>query len=297
MTVLFLFITSLSYSQSDTTLKLLIVTAHPDDDAAFSGTVYQFTHLLKGKADLCLITNGEGGYKYSTLAEDIYGLELTDEEVGRKNLPEIRKKELIAGCKIVGIKDFYFLEQKDHKYTNNIPEVLDSIWDVPFVTQRLEEILTKNKYDYVLVLPPTKTTHAHHSSAGILALRVIGGMKLEDRPVILAGSDYEKSDSVVKVYSGLEGYPETNINPDAPIFSFDRTTPFGFNNALNFKIISNWVIAEHKSQGTMQLLMNRGDVETYSYFAINDPTKIEKTKNLFERLKAIQFKKKEYNLN
>ena len=299
LTTLLLFISSLSFSQSnvssDTTLKLLIVTAHPDDDAAFSGMVYQFTHLLKGKADLCLITNGEGGYKYSTLAEDIYGLELTDEEVGRKNLPEIRKKELIAGCKIVGIKDFYFMEQKDHKYTNNIPEVLDSIWDVPYVTQRLEEILTKNKYDYVLVLQPTKTTHAHHSSAGILALRVIGGMKLKDRPVILAGTIKNIVDTTYTDYTGLEGYPETLINPDAPVFSFDRTTPFGFNNALNFKIISNWVIAEHKSQGTMQLLMNRGDIEMYSFFAINDPSKIEKTKNLFERLKVIQFRKKEYN--
>ena len=52
---------------------------------------------MKGSVDLALITNGEGGYKYSTLAEDIYGLELTDEEVGRKYLPDIRKKELEAG--------------------------------------------------------------------------------------------------------------------------------------------------------------------------------------------------------
>ena len=47
--------------------KILIVTAHPDDDASFAGTNYKIVHDLKGIVDLALITNGEGGYKYSTL--------------------------------------------------------------------------------------------------------------------------------------------------------------------------------------------------------------------------------------
>jgi hypothetical protein len=78
--------------------KVLVVTAHPDDDATMAGTNYKIVHDLKGTVDIALITNGEGGYKYSTLAEDIYGLKLTDEAVGRKYLPEIRKKELEAGA-------------------------------------------------------------------------------------------------------------------------------------------------------------------------------------------------------
>jgi len=76
---IFLFLISFQVqAQSDSAIKVLIVTAHPDDDALFSATVYKITHNLGGKVDLCLITNGEGGYKYSTLAEPIYRLELTE---------------------------------------------------------------------------------------------------------------------------------------------------------------------------------------------------------------------------
>ena len=72
--------------------RVLIVNAHPDDEITCSATVYKITHELKGIVDLALITNGEGGYKYSTLAESYYNLELTNEKVGRENLPRIRKQ-------------------------------------------------------------------------------------------------------------------------------------------------------------------------------------------------------------
>lgn len=75
------------FIQSGHSPKILIVTAHPDDDATFAGTNYKIVHDLKGTIDLALITNGEGGYKYSTLAEDIYGLNLRMKQSG-KYLPE-----------------------------------------------------------------------------------------------------------------------------------------------------------------------------------------------------------------
>ncbi len=71
--------------------RVLVVVAHPDDDTDFVGAVYKLTHVLGGKADLCVVTNGEGGYRYATLAEPIYGLKLTQESVGRKALPAIRR--------------------------------------------------------------------------------------------------------------------------------------------------------------------------------------------------------------
>src|SRR5689334_10565487 len=51
--------------------RVLVVVAHPDDETDFVGAVYKLTHVLGGKADLCIITNGEGGYRYATLAEPI----------------------------------------------------------------------------------------------------------------------------------------------------------------------------------------------------------------------------------
>jgi LmbE family N-acetylglucosaminyl deacetylase len=63
--------------------------------------------LLNGTVDLALMTNGEGGYRYSTLGNFIYNKELDKEEVGRAYLPAIRKQELMSGGEIVGIRNYY----------------------------------------------------------------------------------------------------------------------------------------------------------------------------------------------
>src|SRR6266513_5463315 len=63
--------------------RVLIVVAHPDDESCFAATVYEIAHNLGGTVDQLVITNGEGGYRYSLLAESYYGVKLTDEAVGR----------------------------------------------------------------------------------------------------------------------------------------------------------------------------------------------------------------------
>ena len=69
--------------------RVLAVVAHPDDDVAFAGLMYKNATHLGGLTDVCVLTNGEGGFKYATLAESIYGLQLTDEDVGRRELAAI----------------------------------------------------------------------------------------------------------------------------------------------------------------------------------------------------------------
>ncbi|HMQ68653.1 MAG TPA: PIG-L family deacetylase [Ignavibacteria bacterium] len=280
--------------------KVLVVTAHPDDDAVFAATNYKIVHDLNGVVDIALITNGEGGYKYSTLAEDIYGLELTDEEVGRKYLPEIRKKELEAGGKIIGIRDYYYFNQKDDRYITSadIKEILDSnIWDLEYIRTGLKALMESQKYDYVFILTPNLQTHAHHSSVGIIALETVSSMDINDRPIILGATYGEKNDSTDKIYDiyrGFDQYPITSVSDTIP-FIFDRTQKFSYRDALDYKIIVNWLIAEHKSQGTMQLGVNRGDYEVYWYFDINRESGKQKTRELFDKLKINYFKKKEYN--
>ncbi|MBS1518444.1 MAG: PIG-L family deacetylase [Bacteroidetes bacterium] len=277
--------------------KILVVTAHPDDDALFAGTNYKIIHDLKGTVDLALITNGEGGYKYSSLAEDIYGHQLTNEDTGRKYLPAIRKKELEAGGKIIGIRNYYYFDQKDNRYLTSefIKEILDSnIWDIGFIRSKLKEILVNGNYDFVFVMTPTKETHAHHSASAILALQAIESLEPDKRPVVLGGSGSSLSDTVNYIYRGFEGYPVTNVSDSIP-FRFDRTQKFGYKDVLNYKIVVNWLIAEHKSQGTMQLLMNRGDIENYWYYDINPESGKEKTKRLFDKLKINYYPKLEYN--
>ncbi len=67
--------------------RVLIVVAHPDDESCFSVTVYEITHNLGGTVDQLVITNGEGGYKYSLPAEAYYHAPLTEEAVGQAMLP------------------------------------------------------------------------------------------------------------------------------------------------------------------------------------------------------------------
>ena len=110
--VLFLLLTGFAVAQPPSTaapapVRALIVVAHPDDEACFAATVYEITHNLGGVVDQLVITNGEGGYRYSLLAEP-YGIALTDEAMGRAALPEIRKRELLEAGKILGVANHFF---------------------------------------------------------------------------------------------------------------------------------------------------------------------------------------------
>src|SRR5262249_15873149 len=157
--------------------NVLLVTAHPDDDALFGGAVYKITHQLGGRVDLFLVTNGEGGFHYSTLSEAIYGLKLSDEKVGRAYLPGIRKRELLAGGKIVGIGYYFFLDQEDKEFTQDVDSVLKgNLWNLELVRARLRAVLTENRYDFVFVMLPVPTTHAHHAAAAILALQRVASL-------------------------------------------------------------------------------------------------------------------------
>jgi N-acetylglucosamine malate deacetylase 2 len=280
-------------AQTDTSLKVLIVVAHPDDESGFCATVYKITHDLHGKVDFALITNGEGGYKYSTLAEAYYGEELTDPKIGRQYLPSIRKQELMNAGKILGIRNYFFLDQKDDKYGLNEKDPLDTVWDVELIKHRLTQIMTNTKYDYIFCLLPIPQTHAHHKAATILALDVVKTLPESQRPIVLGVTDANKNDTSKITFSELNGYPETKINPNAPIFTFDRSVHFGYKNALTYKIIAFWEIAEHKSQGTM-FSGNIPDYENFWYFDENDPKGISKTQSLFNRLKIIPYPVKTY---
>ena len=289
-----LFLTTLSLpSLARTSPNVLIITAHPDDESGMAATVWKITHALKGNVDLALITNGEGGYKYSSLANIIYGHELTDEDTGRALLPAIRKKELMAGGEIIGLRNYFFLDQQDHKYTLNVDSTFSYVWDTAFVAKRLARIMEQGEYDYVFCLLPTPGTHGHHKGATIMALEAVSRMEGKNRPVVLGVSTSTEGDSV-EVFKGLPGYPRTTISTGLPSFEFDRRSPFGYKNQLNYKIIVNWLIAEHKSQGTMQLGVNGGDFEEFWWFDLNDRKRFEETEELFRKLAESFFEELEY---
>ncbi len=271
-------------AQADSGVHVLLVVAHPDDDAMFAGAVYKITRFLGGQVDVALVTDGSGGYRYSQLAEPIYGLQLTDERVARQHLPAIRKRELMAGGAIVGIRNYFFLEEADPAYTENVDTVLTHVWRSDRVQTRLQEILERGRYDYVFVHLPIPNFHAHHKAASILALRAAQAVAAEHRPTVMGCFIGTKADTTMLAFDELPGYPITRVQPGLAPFVFDMTEPLDPQGRLDYRIVVNWLIAEHKSQGTMQLLVNRGEVERFWYFEVNGPQRLASTRVFFERL-------------
>lgn len=264
--------------------RVLIVTAHPDDESGCAATVYKITHELGGSADLAVITNGEAGYKYSVLANSIYGRQLTTEEVGRKELPHIRKKELMAGGSWIGLTNYFFFDQLDTYYTLDADTVLNMVWDVPWVKQRLNKIIADGKYDFVFTMLPTEETHGHHKAAGIIALQTVSEMSRTSSNVpIVLGMAGGRADST-KPYVQYRQLALTAAYTDSPVFQVDLLQKFGFNNKLDYRIVVNWLIAEHKSQGTMQTYMNMGTSENFVYFQMNGTSRIGEVEKLFNAL-------------
>ena len=275
--------------------RALAIIAHPDDEGAFSATLYKIAKEHKGVVDIFCITNGEAGFKYSTLAENIYGLELTDEKTGRKHLPAIRRQELTNAGKLLGARKIFFLNQTDAHYGQNEREPLDTSWNVKLVEDSLHRVLIHNKYDYVFALFPSPQTHGGHKAASILALRGVAKLPEGKRPIIMAGSVISKKDTVVRKLSTLAGYPETEPLTDTANFRVLLSVPIGFGGKLNYNIIKGWEIAEHKSQGTMQLYMGRqSDYEVFWYFKLNGTAGLAKTAAFFKQLETVPYQVRSY---
>lgn len=275
--------------------KVLAVVAHPDDETAFAATLFKINTFLDGVSDILLITNGEGGFKYSTLAESLYGLELTEEEIGRKELPAIRKKEFVKGCRYLQIRQAFFLNQKDHRYSLDPNEVLEAnppVWDLKKVRLLVDNLIQKGEYNYIFTHLPVPQTHAHHKVASLLALESLTKMPESKRPIIL-GSQVASKTRPAMAFLKLDGFDLSEVYPE-PRLSFDRTQPFGYKDRLNYKIIVDWVIAEHKSQGTMQMYAHQGDQEVFNLYKINSEAKIKEATELFKKLEEPQFKVKTY---
>ncbi len=270
--------------------KVLVVNAHPDDETSFPIILYKITHDLKGTVDLAVITDGQGGFNGSELGSVYYGYQLTDSTIGRAELPRIRKKEVMEAGDIIGIRQYYFFDQRDDYYNlNPIPYVTGQNWDVPFVEKKLDHILAAQQYDFVITMLPYVGQHGHHKTAVIMALRALQRYKGAKRPIILAGSTYK--DEKPEIFSMLEGFPETTMKKNAPSFYLDVATHFGAHGKqVSYKVIAQWVIAAYKSQGDMQENdLYKGDKETFRLFAINDKASVQRTTQLFEQLKASGF--------
>src|SRR5271166_927101 len=181
--------------------KLLIVTAHPDDEYAFAAATYRLVREAGWIADQVVITNGESGYRYATLAEAFYGVPLAAGSEGRARLAEIRKREARNAGKILGIRHYYFLDQRDLGFGADRAVAGSGNWDRPYLQAFLSGLLSREKYDAVFTLLPTPETHGHHRAATAIALKAVSNLS-SGRPLIF-GAEPRGTDEPALAFSGL----------------------------------------------------------------------------------------------
>lgn len=230
--------------------KLLIVVAHPDDEYAFAATTYRLVHELGWTADQVVITNGEAGYRYSALAEAVYGKKLANERDGRANLPVIRKEETLSAGKILGIAHHYFLDQKDLGFATVAAQADSSNWDRALVSDFLHGLLAREHYDAVFTLLPTAQTHGHHRAAAELAQEAVARLPKGERPLLFGAEPGSRG--AAPRFAGRER-----------ALAVDRTASLGYHDALNYQVVVNWVISEHKSQGLFQMDCGKHELEQF----------------------------------
>ena len=240
-----------------TSIRALLVNAHPDDESESAALVYRLTHELAATVDQVMVTNGEGVHQYTALAEAYYRLPLTTAALGK-----IRRKELLRSSRILGIRHSYFLDQKDTGVTLNVADAF-AAWDVARIRQKLRLLLRVERYDLVLLLLPAPDTHGHHQTIAALTLETVGELEAGDRPAVLGVRTSASPDVTPAEFSQLDDYPATRVSNPAPVWSFDRRTPMSCHPQLDHRIVVNWVISEHKSQGFFQM---EGCGRTHEHF-------------------------------
>lgn len=283
-------------------LAVLVIIAHPDDETLFGGFLHALTHKLNATVDLVCVTNGEGGFRHSAPSESFYGnLPLSKETIGRAHLPRIRKQELLASGKILGIRKYFFLEQFDLKYDRNVDQVLSEQWNKEWVIQLLEQTIRTGNgatgYDLMLIMLPSVQSHGHHTASGLLALETIkrlqGNKSMDVKiPTVIGGSEFVLTEPPVYTSNPLA---DVSLN-DLHQFQFNRLWKLSnSNNIPDYQMIVIWMCSEHKSQGgliveTLTTLARK--YEQYFYFSLNgqlnDSSKrIELIHNLFTQLTDI----------
>jgi len=263
-------------------VRALIVVAHPDDESCLAATVYEITHNLGGTVDQLVITNGEGGYHYSLLAEAFYGIALTDEATGRAALPEIRKRELLEAGHILGIRNHYFLDELDLRNTKDVDEVLNQHWRPGVVLPEVERRLAAGNYDFVFTLFPSPQTHGAHKAAALTAIGAVQQMAGR-RPVVFGCQTAHSDAPAQPSWEGFQS-PQHPFGVLPQVFITDRTVKFGYNDSLDYQIIVSWMIAAHKSQGMFQAGLNRADREEFVILESGVGDEVGRAKQLFHAL-------------
>lgn len=144
--------------------KILVVLPHPDDEAfGLSGTLAKY--ISEGaKVTYACLTLGEMGRNMGV-----------PPFANRVTLPTIRKGELEASCRAIGIQDVRMLGFHDKTIEFEDQEKLDGV---------IDSLLREIEPTLVVTFYPGYSVHPDHDATGAAVIRTIQRLPKEARPTV-----------------------------------------------------------------------------------------------------------------
>ncbi|MBU9710861.1 bacillithiol biosynthesis deacetylase BshB2 [Evansella tamaricis] len=156
---------------------ILVVFPHPDDEAfGVAGTILSYTSAGTPVTYICL-TLGEMG---RNMGRPLFA--------DRETLPEIRKKELLEACKLLGIKDLRPFGMRDK---------MIEFTDQQLLIQRLYNTIIEIKPSLIITFYPGYAVHPDHDATGAAVIQAVKRLPVEEQPVVHAVAFSEGCEAVI----------------------------------------------------------------------------------------------------
>jgi N-acetyl-1-D-myo-inositol-2-amino-2-deoxy-alpha-D-glucopyranoside deacetylase len=181
---------------------LLLVHAHPDDEAIMTGGVIQKAHADGRRIVLVTSTRGEVG--------EIHNM---DEAENRPRLAQVRTAELAAATRILGVDRQEFLDYRDSGMAGTDDNQNPASFHraaLDEAAEKLAKVLREERPEVVVTYDPTGTYfHPDHIKAHQVTTAALDLLKKE-------GWEPRKFYWHAFPRSGLKAWAELSARPDAP---------------------------------------------------------------------------------
>ncbi len=144
--------------------RILAVFPHPDDES----------FVAAGTLAMYIAGGMEVTYACLTLGEMGRNMGIPP-FANRVTLPAIRKEELAASCRAIGIRDLRMLGFHDKMVEFEDPQVLEA---------RITGLLEELKPQMVITFYPGYSVHPDHDATGAAVIRAVAQLPAAERPVV-----------------------------------------------------------------------------------------------------------------
>ena len=156
---------------------VLVILPHPDDESfGAAGVIAQHTQRGTPVTYVCA-TLGEMG---RNMGNPFFA--------NRETLPEIRKKELLAACRVLGINDLRLLGMLDKTLEFEDPDLF---------ADRIEAIIKELQPSLVISFYPGHGFHPDHDACAEAVVRAMERLPQAERPTLHAQAILEESETIL----------------------------------------------------------------------------------------------------